>query len=157
VTAERRSPTRFAVLTAAGGLALAVLLFLLVANNLGGGQSGRRPTGLFVVGDAKSLATTVRNSGPLLLPDPLGGSRDVYVQHLGGDDWRAFEAHAPGAPRRCALRWEAASRTFSDRCRAATYPADGAGLVSFPTRVDERGRVVVDLARPTAPVTTVPA
>jgi len=34
--------------------------------------------------------------------------------------------------------------------------ADGAGLVSFPTVVDGRGRVIVDLGSPTAPTTTVP-
>jgi hypothetical protein len=41
-----------------------------------------------------------------------------------------------------------------DPCDGRVYPADGTGLVSFPTRVDARGRIVVDLSQPTQP--TVP-
>ena len=150
-----------AVLIASAGLAIAVLVFVLVANNIGAGSrgpTGRQPedTGLFVVGEASVLEDAVRRDGPLLLPDPLGGTRDIYIQHAGGQ-WRAFEARPAGSPRRCALRWSPSDGIFTDSCSPATYPADGSGLVTFPARVDEEGRVVVDLSRPRPPATHAPA
>ena len=46
----------------------------------------------FKVGSAKRLAVVVARDGPLLFQDPLNRSRDIYVQHLGDDDWqRGFE------------------------------------------------------------------
>jgi hypothetical protein len=126
---------------------------LTVANSRKGG--GNLGTDLYVVGKAKSLAGTVSRDGPLLLQDLLGNSRDIYVQHLAGDDWRSFEAHAPGAPRRCVLHWNPGARTFTDPCNSAVaYPADGAGLVAFPTSVDRDGRLIVDLRTPVQPTPT---
>jgi hypothetical protein len=156
-----RISARFALLTALAGLAAAAILFLFVANNLGSGGSDsdvstESDADLFVAGQAARLSAAVAEDGPLLLPDLLGGSRDIYLQHLGGDDWRAFEARPPGAAERCVLQWDAAPRQFSDSCSAATYPADGTGLVTYPARVDRDGRVVVDLRDPQSPTSTSP-
>lgn len=154
----RRVPT-FALLTAGAGLMVGVAVLVLVANNIGSGDGtprDRPSASLFQVGQASALADTVRREGPLLLADPVGRSRDIYVQHVGEDGWRAFEARLPGTPRNCTLRWQAASRTFVDPCDARAYPADGTGLTTFPARVDEEGRLIVDLRSPTAPATTVP-
>ena len=107
------------------------------------------------MGPADDRARTIAEGGPILFQDLLNRSRDIYVQHLGGDDWRAFEAHAPGAPRRCFLEWRAATREFVDACDGRTFPADGTGLVQYPTRVDERQHVVVDL-RTAGATTTLP-
>jgi hypothetical protein len=141
------------VLLAAGALVIGALVFVAVLNMVST-RKGATTAGpdLYVVGDAKSLAGTVTRNGPLLFQDLLGNSRDIYVQHLTGDDWRTFEAHAPGAPRRCVLRWEAGARQFADPCDHRVYPADGAGLTTFPTQVDPDGRVVVDLRQPQAPI-----
>lgn len=148
-----------ALLVAAAGLLGGVLLFLLVVNLIGSGKARSTVgTDLYALGKAKSLAVSVARQGPLLLQDPLGKGRDVYVQHLGGDDWRTFDAHPPGEPARCLVTWRRAAQAFVDGCSDRTYPPDGSGLVSFPTRVDEKGRVLVDLRHPRppdAPVTTV--
>jgi hypothetical protein len=154
-----RVSARVALLTALALLVVAVVLFIIVANNLGSGGSdteigGGPDADLFVAGRATVLAEAVRKDGPILLPDLLGGSRDIFLQNVGGDDWRAFESRPPGAPARCVLEWEPAERVFIDICGTATYPADGSGLVSYPARVDEDGRVVVDLRSPTEPGTT---
>src|SRR5205085_2665543 len=100
------------VLMALGAVAAGVALFVVVLAVAGPKTSKQAQTATFKVGSAKSLAGTVARTGPLLFQDLLGGSRDIYVQHLDDDKWTAFEAHAPGQPRTCFLRWQAESRTF---------------------------------------------
>lgn len=157
---QRIPPQRFAIITALVGLAVAVGFFVLVANNLGSGGSDTQTeddtdTELFVAGQASVLADAVRRDGPLLLPDLLGGSRDIFLQNLGGSEWRAFESHPPGTGRQCVLRWVPDQQVFADSCGPTTYPADGTGLVNYAARVDRRGRVVVDLRTPASSSTTV--
>jgi hypothetical protein len=150
---------RTVLFTAVGGVLAAALLFAIVARvqstNLDtGGTGGGTRTAEFDVGSAEQRAASVARDGPFLFPDPQGRSRDIFVQHLGGADWVAFEARAAGAPRQCALRWEQGARHFVDPCDGRIYPPDGAGLVTFPTRVNDKGRVVVDLGHPTPPPAT---
>ena len=147
------------VFTAVAGLLVAGLLFAIVARAASNGGtsksgSGKSLAGQFAVGSASGLAAQVASGGPFLLPDPQNKSRDLYVQHLGTDRWLAFEARAAGAGRQCTLRWEAGPAHFVDPCDGRIYPADGAGLVSFPTHVDDKGRLVIDLSQPIQP--TVP-
>ena len=139
------------VLTGLGGLAAGVAIFLVALAVAGPKTTEQAKTATFKVGSATSLAKTVARTGPLLFQDLLGGSRDIYVQHLGGDDWRAFEAHAPGQPRTCFLRWQADSRTFVDPCSGQAYPADGAGLVTYRAGADNKGALIVDLTQPVEP------
>ena len=138
------------VLTGIAGVLGGILIFAIVANFVG--TSADKPdsaAATFDVGPAEQRARTVERGGPILFQDLLDRSRDIYVQHLGGDDWRAFEAHSPGAPRRCFLEWRPSPREFVDPCDGRTYPADGTGLLTYPARVDDRKHVVVDLRRPT--------
>lgn len=144
----------------AGVLVIALVFAILNRVAASGGTSKPHASnslaGEFDVGNAQQRATTVDRSGPILFPDPQGHSRDIFVQHLGAATWVAFEARATGSPRSCVLRWDQAAHHFVDPCGGRVYPADGAGLVSFPTRVDEKGRIVVDLSRPTPPATSAP-
>ena len=146
---------RTVLFTAIGAVLAAALLFAIVARamstNPRSSDNGESRRTEFDVGPADQRAAAVARDGPLLFPDPRGGSRDIFVQHLGDKEWVAFEARATGAPRQCALDWVAASRHFVDPCEGRIYPADGAGLVSFPTTVNDKGRVVVDLGDPRAP------
>ncbi len=86
-----------------------------------------------------------------MFPDPRGGTLDIYVQHLGGADWLAFAARATGSPRQCVLRWSQGPKHFTDPCDGRIYPSDGTGLITFPAGVNDKGRVIVDLTRPTDP------
>jgi hypothetical protein len=147
---------RTVLITAIGAVLAAALLFAIVAQAMttstrSSSNEGDTRTTEFDVGPAEQRAAAVARDGPLLFPDPRGGSRDIYIQHLGDNNWVAFEARASGAPRRCVLRWEQPARHFVDPCDGRTFPADGSGLVTFPARVDDEDRVIVDLASPTAP------
>jgi hypothetical protein len=134
------------------GLVFAILNRVAASGGTSSAHSSNSLAGEFDVGLARQRADTVDRSGPILFPDPQGHSRDIYVQHLGGNDWTAFEARASGSPRTCVLAWKQDAHHFVDPCDGRIYPADGAGLVTFPTTVDARGRIIVDLAKPIQPV-----
>jgi hypothetical protein len=146
---------RTVLVTAVGAVIAAALLFAVMARVTsttstpagGGGERAAR----FQLGKATEFARIIARDGPLLLPDPQGRSRDIFIQHLGEANWLAFEARATGAPRQCTLKWEAGPRRFVDPCDGRSYPPDGAGLVSFPTTVNDDGDVEVDLRSPTGP------
>lgn len=151
-----KAKTRTVLVTAVGAVIAAALLFAVVtrvsttASTPAGGAGGDRAA-RFELGSATAFARTIARDGPLLLPDPQGRSRDIFVQHLGESNWLAFEARATGAPRQCTLRWELPARHFVDPCDGRTYPADGAGLVGFPTTVTDDGKVVIDFSSPRLP------
>ena len=136
------------VLTGVGGVLAGVLIFLIVLALAGPRSAKQAANATFKVGPANRLAPEIARDGPLLFQDLFNHSRDIYVQHLGGADWRAFEAHAPDAPRRCVLRWRPEDRQFFDPCDGRTYPAGGSGLTSYRTQVDKHGVVIVDLDAP---------
>ena len=155
---------RTVLFSAVGAVLAAALLFAVItrvtstnATRAGGGADldGNR-VAQFDIGRAGDFAPTIARSGPLLFPDPQGRSRDIFVQHLGGSDWRAFAARATGVPRQCVLKWDQGARRFMDPCDGRIYPPDGAGLVSFPTTVNGKGRVIVDLSNPRPPTTAPP-
>ena len=138
-------------LVVAGVLAVvfAAVIFALATNLLrSASESSLAAPVEFDVGPADQRRAVVERDGPLLFPDALNRGRDIYVQHLGQAGWKAFEARAPGAPRRCVLQWEPSVRRFLDPCTGTRYPEDGAGLVSYPARVDDDGRLLVDLRSP---------
>jgi hypothetical protein len=157
------SRNRTLIFTAVAAVLVIGLVFALlnrVASS--GGTSAPRSSnslaGQFDVGLARQRADTVDRSGPILFPDPQGHSRDIFVQHLGGNDWTAFEARATGSPRQCVLAWKQDAHHFVDPCDGRVYPADGTGLVTFPTTVDAKGRIIVDLGKPVQPAPpTVPS
>ncbi len=143
---------RTVLFTAVGAVIAAALLFAVITRvtsttSTPAGGSGTR-TAQFELSRATDYARTIARDGPLLFPDPQGRSRDIYIQHLGEDAWVAFEARVSGAPRQCMVKWEAGPRHFVDPCDGRVFPADGAGLVSFPTTVNDDGKVVVDLSSP---------
>lgn len=136
------------VITAVAGVLAGVLLFVGVASLTGSGKAkSHLGDDRFVVGRARTLASTVERHGPLLFQDLVGGEQDIYVQHVEGQ-WHAFAAHAIGAPRRCQLTWQRATKDFIDPCSQQTYTADGKNLRQYQTIVDAKGKLVVDLNAP---------
>ena len=134
------------MVTGVAAVVFGIVIFAL-ASNLMRTASESAPTGgvEFDVGSAEARRRVVERDGPLLFQDPLDRGRDIYVQYSDGPGWTAFAARPAGAPQRCVLAWQRAERRFLDPCSGATYPADGAGLASYPARVDDDGRLRVDL------------
>jgi hypothetical protein len=112
--------------------------------NLGGDRR-------FLVRKIDATAQEIAESGPVLLPALAPSKADLFLQHLGGDEFVAFSALAPGKGRECALRWDRISRTFDDPCSDATFPADGTGLGGYYVLVDRDADVIeIDPRRPLA-------
>ena len=148
------------VTTAAVALVVSAIAFFLVVqlsstpeakNNLGD------PT--FELGDAADRAENVRETGPLLFQAPQGGgTRDIYVHHLGGKasaNWVAFLAYRDGR-RDCHLRWNQRTGRFTDPCTKRTYgPDPGPAFEHFRAFVTDDGTLVVDF-RPGPTTSTTP-
>jgi hypothetical protein len=139
-----------AVALAIGGILFAVLaLVVLLRMGRGGSVQVHLGSDTFDVGRAEHMAERIASDGPFLLPDLSGGSRDLYLNHLGGPadaGWVAFAARPDGATRDCYVEWRADRREFVDTCTGQAYPPDGTGLVQFPVVVTN-GEVVVDINR----------
>jgi hypothetical protein len=141
---------RSLIIITGAGVVGAVLLVVL-ALQLASSPEARKAIikDRWVVGRADSLAKTIRTGGPILFPDPRGGTRDIYVQHVGPSSksgWSSFEARAGGTARTCQLRWDKGRQRFVDPCSTRVYPADGEGLTAFPSTLDSNGLLTVDLS-----------
>jgi hypothetical protein len=139
------TPKVRSALVASALLVLTAVLVVVLVLRLASSPDAKVQLGdpVFEVGQVRRLAPEIERRGPLLFQDLLNRSRDIYVQHLGTDvktGWLAFEAHAPGQPRTCALRWVDARGQFEDPCTKAVFPADGAGLVHYPTEVRRKDK-----------------
>ncbi len=114
---------------------------------------------VFTAGQVERLAANIARDGPIAIPDASPErARDIYLQHLGNspeEGWLAFSAQAPGAERTCLLQWVATEGKLVDPCSGRRYPADGEGLIHYPTTVTG-GVVSVDLRRPEPAVATRP-
>jgi hypothetical protein len=148
---ERRSSsaTTWAVVVGVAGVVAGIALVLFVVNLADSGSERfeiRLGDERFDAGGAEGRARSIDEGGPILFSDLAGGSRDIILQHLGDDPetgWHAFSAQPPGAPRDCVLEWVEAAGEFVD-CEGRTWPADGAGLTSYPVSVED-GELFVDL------------
>src|SRR3954469_4990913 len=91
-----------------------MILLVLFAGNLGGGDKVKTSSATFDVGPADDRAGTIaKDQTPLFFPDTATGSHPIVVQHLGADTnkgWVAFDA----APGNCALTWHVESQDFTD-------------------------------------------
>jgi hypothetical protein len=111
-----------------------------------------------LAGYSRTYAPQVAQFGPILLPDPYGKARSVYLQHLGPDrkvGWVAIQAVPPGEAPACVLRWDQGAMLFRDRCANRTWPADGTGLIRYPVTVLPSDRIRIDLRVPVPPGYTV--
>jgi hypothetical protein len=112
-----------ALLIAAAGalLTLAVAFGISVLDNRGQ-VDVRLGDDTFSGLQADQMADDIADRGPLLIPDASpGGDRDIVLQHLGADDdegWIAIDGRE--------------------------FPADGAGLETFPVTVFD-GKLDVDI------------
>lgn len=149
------SKTKTIVVGSALALLTAVLIVIFVVR-LASSPGGKVQLGdpVFEVGQVRVLAPEIDRQGPLLF-QALNGNRDIFVQHIGDDaktGWLAFEAHGPGQPRTCDLKWQQKQGVFVDECSQATFPVDGRGLTHYATQVNRKKKggltLFVDLRAP---------
>lgn len=118
---------------------------------------------VFDAGNAVRQSKQIAQDGPLLFSDVSGRGqrRPLIVNHFGDDPeirWVAFPAAAPGASEGCFLAWSAERELFEERaaqegggrdqgeiCRDVTYPANGEGLDQYPWKIDDDGKLIIDL------------
>jgi len=139
-----------AVTLAVGGVLLAIVaLVVLLRMGRSGDVRVRLGSDTFNAGQAEHMAQRIASDGPFLLSDLSGGSRDLYVNHLGGPadaGWVAFAVRPEGSSRECFVQWTTGRGAFVDTCTGRAYPPDGAGLTQFPVVVTD-GDVIVDINR----------
>ena len=141
--------SRMVILSAAAGVIVAVVVFAGIVSLVGSGKAkSKLGTNVFKIGKAKDQAVIVDRHGPLLFADPLQKGRDIYVNHLGPNEWAAVEVHPPGEAKSCTVKWNGQNHTFHDPCSGRDYPPDGAGLVRYKASIEKNGDLVVDLHQP---------
>jgi hypothetical protein len=137
------------ILSAAAGVIVAIVIFAGILSLVGSGKAkSKLGSNVFKLGKAKNQAQIVDRNGPLLFADPLQKGRDIYVNHVGGNQWAAMDVHPPDESKSCTVQWSASTHTFHDPCSGHDYPADGTGLVRYKASVDKNGDLVVDLHQP---------
>jgi hypothetical protein len=137
------------ITTAAVALVASAIVFILVVQLSSSPEAKDKladPT--FELGSAADRAENVRETGPLLFQAPQGGgTRDIYVQHLGGkttENWVAFLAYRNGR-RDCHLEWNQRTERFTEPCTRRTYPPDpGPDFEHFRAVARDDGTLVVD-------------
>jgi hypothetical protein len=138
--AARVRRQRIRTTVVASGVAFAVLLTMFTL------RAATRPnvdvhlgSSTFRIGRAADMAKRIEaDRYPLLFQDLRDKSIDLFVWHSGKNHltgWRAVEAHAPGAPRSCQLKWDGSG--YIDPCTRASFPATGDGLRRFQVNVVE--------------------
>jgi hypothetical protein len=155
--AQTRGHASRALVLAAAGVVLALLLALGVANLASRGKVDvRLGTDTFSQQKVKEAAKKVAQDGPILYADTAGGDRDIVLQHLGDDPetgWIALAARPPGVSRGCTIRSRDRDKPFrlldasgevSDECDGRQFPPDGTGLPTYPVSVRD-GKLDVDL------------
>jgi hypothetical protein len=153
---------RSALVIGLTGAVVAGLLFVFVSWLAStGGVDVQLGDDVFRAGRTQERADSIAEDGPILFGDVAGGTRDIYLQHLGDEPdegWVAFDARRPGAPRECFLQWSPDDREFVDPCDGSVFPADGEGLPRYPVLlVDDGRRLEVDLRGTSATTTTTPS
>lgn len=131
------------------GLAVGLLLLVLFVAGEGGDVEVRIGDETFQAGEVGRISREIADRGPILYSDVGGGTRDIYLQHIGDDPetgWYAFDAREPGAPRDCFLQWRPESRDFVAGCDPdVVFDEVGTGLPQYEVTVSG-GEVVVDIS-----------
>lgn len=148
--AQSRGHAGKALLVAGVGVVVALGIAWLVAQAASRGDVEiRLGDDRFDAGQVESIAEAIADGDglPVLVPDLVGGQRNLFVQHLEDDaeeGWVAFGAFDPDEPS-CAVQIDREAKVLVNACDAEeTYPLDGTGLRYYPTSVED-GHLFVDI------------
>lgn len=131
------------VLVGIAAVVSGLVLGLVVVAMVGGGGEPA-PYAPFPAGLESRIVDEIERDGPVLYPDPRGGSKAFFLA-LEGGEVVALHAVPPGSDAGCPVRYDRQDRLLLD---CALNPVDPASLRRFrvTTRVDgDRKTVYVDL------------
>jgi hypothetical protein len=80
-------------------------------------------------------AATVRRQTPLLVNDPLGGDRAIWITHVGTDDETGYHAFA-AIDGDCVIALDRDTLELRNECTGEVVPPTGDGLPQYPVTVD---------------------
>jgi hypothetical protein len=151
-----RSDNRRATIIGIVGVIVGTVMIVgvLIASNLGGGDTTQSSKTTFDVGLAKDRAESIARDGPIGFNDTAGVSRPIFVQHSGDDPttgWIAFDAVTGG---NCVVTWHQDTHDFTD-CTGRHISADGDDLRHYPVEVKD-DHVIVNLSLDATTTTTSP-
>lgn len=148
--AQSRGHAGKALLVAGVGVVVALGIAWFVAQAASRGDVEiRLGDDRFDAGQVESIADAIDDEDglPVLVPDLVGGQRNLFVQHLSDEadeGWVAFGAFDPDDPT-CAVQIDREAKVLVNACdESVTYPLDGTGLRYYPTSVED-GRIYVDI------------
>lgn len=152
VSSTKAPPRQIIFLLAATVLGILAMVFL-VTRTADLAQSGDVQLNIgdqvFGPGNVDRLSEDIEaQRTPLLLSDPSGGDRDIWLQHIGDQPetgWFAFAVRPPDAPRDCFVQWQVNEQLFAYNCDDRTFPADGEGLFQYPVVIAGNGEITIDL------------
>ncbi len=123
------------------------------------GESLRVGTSIFEVGPVKSLATQVKDGGPLLFPDLKSpeGTRSIVLDHTGQDPasgWQVYMGYPADRDATCLVAHVRNTRTFTD-CEQRTLNVEELALpASIRPIVENRKTLFIDLRGSSTPQAT---
>lgn len=142
------SPRRTNVALTAGvvavGAAVGTVAFILWLASRPGAEQRLGPD-VFTAGRAVSLARTIDEHGPVGFKDPLGKGRNIWIVHLGDHRFAAFEDRLADG---CRIALDRGTRRLENACTGEAVPPDPPEARHYRVRIDDKGRVVVDLRTP---------
>ena len=152
VSSTNAPPRQIVFLLAATVLGIVAMVFL-VTRTADLAQSGDVQLNIgdqvFAPGNVDRLSEDIEaQQTPLLLSDPAGGDRDIWLQHIGDEPetgWFAFAVRPLDAPRDCFVQWQVSEQLFTYNCDDRTFPADGQGLFQYPVVISANGEITIDL------------
>lgn len=150
-----RSPLARAVVPVAAGIGFFVVLGLALwgVAALVAGDSERANEILLPtyqeLGRTSSLAATIAEDGPIVLPDLVGDDRSIVLDHTGDDPqqgWAIYLAHPADRTAACVVELREGSRTFDD-CEGRTLGVEQLALPPAGVQpiVSDDGLLTLDL------------
>jgi hypothetical protein len=89
-------------------------------------------------------AATIRRNSPLLIPDPLGGDRAIWVTHVGADETTGYFAFTAIGEDGCVIEIDRETLDLHNACTGLIVAPDGGGLAQYPVVFDD-GRLDIDI------------
>jgi len=128
----------------AGVIALVLIVVVIVELATSPDVQNQLGQNVFRIPGGASLAREVDRNGPLLFRDAIGRDRDIYLDHVDGRRWVAFEARLSSG---CQLTLDRTTGELRD-CDGQVAATDPPPTRAYRVVVERDGDLVVNLRSP---------